>query len=162
MRLNSFMGEKAVRETKGIVLIDEVDQHLHPGWQQRILTALRRAFPRVQFIVTTHSPEVLSTVKSEQIRIFENGKCYGAPAGALGAESSRLLQTVLDTSLRPPVHEVDELNEYLELVYTGRWKDPRAVALRQKLDQLYQGEEPALLEADLQIENQEWEAAAAP
>jgi hypothetical protein len=55
---------------------------------------------------------------------------------------------------------VAELNEYLELVYTGYWKDPRAIALRQKLDQLYQGEEPALLEADLQIENQEWESAA--
>jgi len=163
MRLNSFMGENAVQETKGIVLIDEVDQHLHPGWQQRILTALRRAFPQVQFIVTTHSPEVLTTVESRQIRILKDGKCYGAPAGALGAESSRLLQAVLGLkSLRPPVNEVDELNEYLELVYTGRWKDPRAVALRQKLDQLYQGEEPALLEADLQIENQEWEAAAAP
>jgi predicted ATP-binding protein involved in virulence len=125
--------------------------------------SLRNAFPKVQFIVTTHSPEVLSTVESQQIRILDNSKCYGAPAGSLGAESSRLLQTVFGLkSLRPPVNEVDELNEYLELVYTGRWKDPRAVALRQKLDQLYQGEEPALLEADLHIENQEWEAAAAP
>jgi predicted ATP-binding protein involved in virulence len=163
VRLNSFYGNYAPEETNGIVLIDEIEQHLHPGWQQRILPALREAFPRVQFIVTTHSPEVLSTVESRQIRILDNGKCYKAPPGALGAESSRLLQTVLGLkSLRPPVNEVDELNEYLELVYTGRWKDPRAVALRQKLDQLYQGEEPALLEADLQIENQEWESAAAP
>jgi hypothetical protein len=81
----------------------------------------------------------------------------------LGAESSRLLQTVLGLkSLRPPVNEVDKLNEYLDLIYTGRWKNPLAVALRQKLDQLYQGEEPALLEKDLQIENQELEAAEAP
>jgi predicted ATP-binding protein involved in virulence len=161
MRLNSPFGEEAIIQTKGIVLIDEVDQHLHPGWQQRILRAIRRAFPNIQFIVTTHSPEVLTTVESRQIRILQEGKCYGAPAGALGAESSRLLQTVLGLkNLRPPLNEVNELNEYLELVYTGRWKDPRAVALRQKLDQLYQGEEPALLDADLQIENQEWEAAA--
>jgi len=163
MRLNSPFGEDAIQETRGIVLIDEVDQHLHPGWQQRIMQAIRRAFPKIQFIVTTHSPEVLTTVESRQIRILENGKCYGAPAGALGAESSRLLQTVLGLkSLRPAVNAVAELNEYLELVYTGRWKDPRAVELRQKLDKLYQGEEPALLEADLQIENQEWEATAAP
>jgi predicted ATP-binding protein involved in virulence len=161
MRLNSPMGEDAILETKGIVLIDEVDQHLHPGWQQRILQAIRKAFPNIQFIVTTHSPEVLTTVESRQIRILQDGKCYGAPAGTLGAESSRLLQTVLGIkSLRPPLTEVAELNEYLELVYTGYWKDPRAIALRQKLDQLYQGEEPALLEADLQIENQEWESAA--
>jgi predicted ATP-binding protein involved in virulence len=163
VRLNGFYGQDAPEETNGIVLIDEIEQHLHPGWQQRILPALREAFPRVQFIVTTHSPEVLTTVNSEQIRMLEDGKCYAAPAGALGAESSRLLQTVLGlNSLRPPINEVSELNEYLELVYTGCWKDPRAVALRQKLDQLYQGEEPALLEADLQIENQEWEAAEAP
>ena len=161
MRLNSPLGEEAIQATKGIVLIDEVDQHLHPGWQQRILQAIRRAFPKIQFIVTTHSPEVLTTVESRQIRILQDGKCYRAPAGALGAESSRLLQSVLGLkSLRPPVNEVNELNEYLELVYTGLWKDPRAVALREKLDQLYQGEEPALLDADLQIENQEWEAAA--
>lgn len=163
VRLNSFFGPMAVEKTNGIVLIDEVDQHLHPGWQQRILQAIRRAFPKIQFIVTTHSPEVLTTVDSRQIRILQDGKCYGAPAGTLGAESSRLLQTVLGLkSLRPPVNAVAELNEYLELVYTGRWKDPRAIALRQKLDQLYQGEEPALVEADLQIENQEWEAKAAP
>lgn len=163
MRLNSPLGEEAIQKTKGIVLIDEVDQHLHPGWQQRILQAIRRAFPKIQFIVTTHSPEVLTTVDSRQIRILKDGKCYGAPAGTLGAKSSRLLQTVLGLkSLRPPVNAVAELNEYLELVYTGRWKDPRAIALRQKLDALYQGEEPALVEADLQIENLEWEAAAAP
>lgn len=163
MRLNSPLGENAIQKTKGIVLIDEVDQHLHPGWQQRILQAIQRAFPKIQFIVTTHSPEVLTSVESRQIRILEDGKCYGAPAGTLGAESSRLLQTVLGLkNLRPPVNAVAELNEYLELVYTGRWKDPRAIALRQKLDGLYQGEEPALIEADLQIENQEWEAEAAP
>lgn len=163
MRLNSPLGEDAIQKTKGIVLIDEVDQHLHPGWQQRIIQAIRRAFPKIQFVVTTHSPEILSTVESRQIRILQGNKCYGAPAGTLGAESSRLLRTVLGLkNLRPPINEVAELDEYLELVFTGRWKDPRALALREKLDLLYQGEEPALLEADLQIENQEWEAAAAP
>jgi len=163
LRLNSVLAEDALSISYGIVMVDEIEQHLHPGWQQRILPSIRRIFPNIQFIVATHSPEVLTTVESRQIRILKDGKCYGAPAGALGAESSRLLQTVLGLkSLRPPVNEVSELNEYLEMVYTGRWKDPRAIALRQKLDQLYQGEEPALVEADLQIENQEWEAAAAP
>ncbi|MFM7642016.1 MAG: AAA family ATPase [Cyanobium sp.] len=163
VRLNSFFGDRALEMTNGIVLIDEVDQHLHPGWQQRILQAIRNAFPKIQFIVTTHSPEVLTTVESRQIRILEDGKCFGAPAGTLGAESSRLLQTILGLKdLRPPISAVTELNEYLELVYTGRWRDPRAMALRQKLDHLYQGEEPALIEADLQIENQEWETASTP
>lgn len=53
-----------------IILIDEVDLHLHPRWQQRVLTDLMRAFPLSQFIVTTHSPQVLTTVKRENIRIL--------------------------------------------------------------------------------------------
>jgi predicted ATP-binding protein involved in virulence len=53
-----------------IALIDEVDLHLHPVWQQRVLADLTRTFPGTQFIVTTHSPQVLSTVKRENIRVI--------------------------------------------------------------------------------------------
>lgn len=49
--------------SEAIVLIDEVELHLHPSWQQRILDDLRRTFPKTQFIVSTHSPQVLTTVK---------------------------------------------------------------------------------------------------
>lgn len=56
------MNKDAPQQTEGIVLIDEVDVHLHPKWQQTILSQLRDAFPCIQFIVTTHSPQVLSTV----------------------------------------------------------------------------------------------------
>jgi predicted ATP-binding protein involved in virulence len=51
-------------------MIDEVDMHLHPEWQQLVLQALQDAFPLIQFIVTTHSPQVLTTVKRENIRIL--------------------------------------------------------------------------------------------
>jgi predicted ATP-binding protein involved in virulence len=50
------------------VLIDEVDMFLHPAWQQQVLGALQEAFPLLQFIVTTHSPQVLTTVAKENIR----------------------------------------------------------------------------------------------
>jgi len=159
MRLNSPIGEDAILATKGIVLIDEVDQHLHPGWQQRILQAIRRAFPKIQFIVTTHSPEVLSTVDSEQIRILQDGMCFAAPPGALGAESHRLLHDVLGLKdARPPIRAVDELNEYLNLVNQEKWDTKRAKELRTLLDIRYQGNEPQLLEADLYIENRIWES----
>lgn len=57
-------------ETKGVVLIDEVDMFLHPTWQQAVLLAsLQQAFPKLQFIVTTHSPQVLTTtVAKDNIR----------------------------------------------------------------------------------------------
>jgi predicted ATP-binding protein involved in virulence len=159
MRLNSPLGEEAIQKTKGIVLIDEVDQHLHPGWQQRILQAIRRAFPNIQFIVTTHSPEVLSTVESHQIRILRDNKCYAAPPGALGAESHRLLHDVLGLEdARPPIPAVDDLNEYLNLVNQEKWDTKRAIELRTLLDIRYQGYEPQLLEADLYIENRIWES----
>ena len=53
--------------SEAIVLIDEVELHLHPSWQQRILNDLRRTFPNAQFIVSTHSPQVITTVKPEHV-----------------------------------------------------------------------------------------------
>ena len=53
--------------SEAIVLIDEVELHLHPSWQQRILNDLRRTFPNAQFIVSTHSPQVLTTVEPKNI-----------------------------------------------------------------------------------------------
>lgn len=70
VRLNGYLGEYAPEKSHGIVLIDEVDLHLHPAWQQRVVHALKQAFPKMQFIVSSHSPQVLSTVKSETIRML--------------------------------------------------------------------------------------------
>lgn len=64
-------------EGKGIVLIDEIDLHLHPKWQRKVVGKLRELFPNVQFVVTTHSPLVLSNVYSKHIRTIENGNVYG-------------------------------------------------------------------------------------
>jgi predicted ATP-binding protein involved in virulence len=58
---------------EGIVLIDELDLHLHPRWQKSIVNALTNTFPNVQFIVTTHSPIVLSGVRREQIIVLNDG-----------------------------------------------------------------------------------------
>lgn len=55
----------------GIVLIDEIDLHLHPEWQRTILPALARAFPKLQFVCTTHSPLVASTVRKENVFITD-------------------------------------------------------------------------------------------
>jgi len=70
-KLNPQLSGAAARETPGVVLIDEVDMHLHPEWQQVVLQNLTEAFPALQFIVTTHSPQVLTTVARENIRNIE-------------------------------------------------------------------------------------------
>ncbi|WP_287366238.1 AAA family ATPase [Thauera sp.] len=142
-----------------IMMVDEIDVHLHPTWQQRVLGDLMRTFPLTQFIVTTHSPQVLTTVPSECIRILRSNKVHAAPAGTEGAEPQRLLKQVLGLpDVRPPTTPITvELKEYMSLVDQDRWNTPRALELRQKLDAHFQGEEPALLDADLQIENRKWE-----
>lgn len=158
-KLNPHLGARAAQETPGVALIDEVDMFLHPSWQQTILKSLRTAFPMVQFIVSTHSPQVLTTVPSESIRILQDGNVYAAPAGTEGAEPGRLLTTTLGLkSERPPENiATQELLAYLALVDQDKWNSPEALVLRKKLDDRYQGNEPALLEADLLIENRKWE-----
>jgi len=161
-KLNAQLGNGATRQTPGVVLIDEVDMHLHPEWQQTVLHSLTEAFPQIQFIVTTHSPQVLSTVPSKCIRILRDGKVYAAPPGSEGAEPGRLLKQVLGLQdVRPPANEATkELREYLVLVDKDEWNSPRARQLRGQLDTRYQGNEPELLEADLRIENRKWELGA--
>ena len=58
-------------EQEGIVLIDEIDIHLHPTWQRQILSQLRRTFPKIQFIVTTHSPLVAGGAKEGEVILLK-------------------------------------------------------------------------------------------
>lgn len=81
----------SILHAPAIVLIDEVELHLHPSWQQTVLTTLMKIFPNTQFIVTTHSPQVLTAIPSEHIRILKNGRVYSENEQTQGAEASRLL-----------------------------------------------------------------------
>lgn len=80
IELNGFLGRDAVKETPGIVLIDEVDMYLHPHWQKHVLQDLMRAFPKIQFIVTTHSPFIVQSLDENQLISFdENVMTDGTP-----------------------------------------------------------------------------------
>ncbi len=57
--LNPFFEDNVLTETPGIVLVDELDLHLHPKWQRKIVNDLRSIFPKIQFITTTHAPQIL-------------------------------------------------------------------------------------------------------
>lgn len=140
--------------TEGVILIDEVDLHLHPGWQQRILPDLMRAFPNVQFIVTTHSPQVVSTVKPESLRVidWDGEQAKLVPVDfSLGAESQQMLTEVLGVQPRSPVEIVQQLQEYQQLVADNQWTSPRALELRRRLDEWGAEHEPELLRLDMDI-----------
>jgi len=66
-QLNPHLGVNALLQTPGVVLIDELDLHLHPRWQQHIVEDLRRLFPEVQFIATTHSPFIIQTLRAGEL-----------------------------------------------------------------------------------------------
>lgn len=72
--LNPHFKENSLKETKGIVLIDELDLHLHPEWQREIVHVLKNTFPNIQFVATTHSPFIIQTTEPQQLIIIKNSK----------------------------------------------------------------------------------------
>ncbi len=85
MVLNPGLGEEALNETTGVVLIDELDQHLHPRWQRSIIESLRSTFPKIQFIASTHSPFLIQSLRSGEELIMLEGQPL-ANLGNIGIE----------------------------------------------------------------------------
>ncbi len=98
-QLNPHLGKDALRKTRGIVLIDELEQHLHPAWQRRIVHRLQEIYPEIQFICATHSPQVIGEVPAEEIRLLSDGEDY-SPLYSKGIDSSRILDEIMDTTSR--------------------------------------------------------------
>ncbi len=123
--LNPQLGAAAARETAGIVLVDEIELHLHPKWQRSVIPGLRRTFPRMQLIATTHSPQVLSTVERGQVRLFENNRLVDADLFVEGRASNELLTDVFGVPARPE-STARELERLFHLLDTERYADARA------------------------------------
>ena len=141
--------------SEAIVLIDEVELHLHPAWQQRVLTDLLRTFPNTQFIVSTHSPQVLTTVKPEHIIALrrEGGHIVAGQASAAtyGAEAGDVLFAEMGVDERPSGNKfVDTLKAYMDLIGDGWGESEEAVSLRHILESL-SPHDPALDRADIEI-----------
>lgn len=119
--LNPHAGKETLAKTPGIVLIDEIELHLHPSWQQQILPTLQRIFPKIQFIVTTHSPQVVSSVPRECVRIVSDGQVMPAYSQTQGVESQDILAGIFGTNPAPQEDEyVQKLNRYARLEAEGK------------------------------------------
>ena len=99
--LNPMLGDKVLEETSGVIVIDEIDLHLHPQWQQTIISDLNTIFPKIQFIVSSHAPAVINSVAKEQIRILDNGEIYMPAAQTYGRDANSILREVMKVSERP-------------------------------------------------------------
>ncbi|WP_434696684.1 AAA family ATPase [Pseudomonas sp. Z1-14] len=138
-RLNGHFKQKASLLTEGIVLIDEVDLHLHPAWQQQVIASLRRAFPKVQFVLSTHSPQVLTTVNREQIRVvYRQDDIWIAERpkmSPLGQEAGDALAGVMEVSERPNIPITETAHAYEQFAREGEADKPEAKRLKTKLDE---------------------------
>lgn len=148
-------------ESPGVVLIDEIDLHLHPRWQQLVIKGLVEAFPNVQFIMSTHSPQVLTTLREENILKlrWENGQLQFEPLPSTeGAEAGRLLSTVMGVSERPPSEVsafVEALDKYRKFLRSAKADTPEALKALQMMQNL-SPDDPVL--ATLELEKRRLEA----
>lgn len=134
-------------EGKGIVLIDEIELHLHPKWQRSIIPNLEKTFPNCQFIIATHSPQVVSHAVRGSVFLIDNGEIR-LIENSYGRDSNWILETIMDAPERP--EEIQEkLNRYFVLIAENKLEE--AAKLREKLDQLIGNDEPELTKADILI-----------
>lgn len=158
VRLNPYWSGNAAEKTTGVVMIDEVDMHLHPRWQQVVLGQLQEAFPQVQFIVTTHSPQVLSTTPAECIRILASEwdeksdqqriVVYPVTRQTQGVASSDLLAEIMGTDPLPNIEIVRQLSHYMALIQQDLESSDEANQLRSLLEAHYGKHHPHMLECD--------------
>jgi predicted ATP-binding protein involved in virulence len=139
----------------GVVLIDEIELHLHPKWQREIIPALTRTFPNCQFIITTHSPQVISHVKPEGIHILERtdeGIVVNQAESSFGRDSNRILEDLMDVPERPQEIK-DTLRELFKCIDQGNLDGARQ--LRQDLASCIGEDEPEFVRADVLIRRKE-------
>ena len=109
--------------SEAIILIDELDLHLHPKWQQTILSDLRRTFPNAQFIVTTHSPHIISSIKKEKLFILKNGKIEKTYLSTYGKSIDELLFASFGIeSLRYP-EVADKIERLQKFIYSDDYTE---------------------------------------
>lgn len=151
-RLNPEFGEDAPLETPGILMVDEIDLHLHPEWQQTIVHALQSAFPKVQLIFSTHSPQVISTVNSHSVRVLRSVDGITAAVTpdyqSRGVRSADVLSAVMDVDPVPSVPESEMLSQYRALIENGQADTLNASNIRSTLNQHFGEFHPLMIECD--------------
>lgn len=110
-------------EGRGLVLIDEVDMHLHPRWARDIIARLTTTFPNCQFVLSTHSPLVISDSKDILVYALDNGQLTRVPP-LYGQDANTVLLEVMDTHIRN-ASVATRLNDLLDLIQDNRLDEAR-------------------------------------
>ncbi len=135
--LNPHLAEHSRKDTSGVVLIDEIDLHLHPKWQRSVIENLRHTFPQIQFIATTHSPFIIQSLRP--------GELIDLTRTAKGEYVNRSLEDIVETVMNIPVPQRSQryqkmyevAQEYYRLLGQGKMASAEQVeAIKQKLNEL--------------------------
>lgn len=147
IKLNPHLGINAVQETEGIVLIDELDMHLHPLWQQRIVADLKLAFPKIQFIATTHSPFIVQSLKSYEI-INLDGQLTDQHPDSMSIEENAIFMGVKSKNSKLFNEKEKAAFDYLKILKKGIEHESDI----QKLDELIETSSDPVFKAKLKLE----------
>jgi predicted ATP-binding protein involved in virulence len=132
-------------EGSGVVLIDEIELHLHPKWQRAIIPNLKKTFPNCQFIITTHSPQVISDLEWVHLLMPTSEGIAIERVPSFGKDSNRILETLMGTPERPQEIK-DDLDRLFQLIDDEKFDQARD--LRQQLAKSMKDEDPNFVRAD--------------
>ena len=107
---------------KGVVLIDEIDLHLHPEWQRMMIPRLLATFPNCQFFISTHSPLVINQLKPENLFMLQNSGnelAVSRPDASYGKSSDRILEDLMTLQTTHPDDVYSDLKDIFRLISDG-------------------------------------------
>ncbi len=139
----------------GVFLIDEIDLHLHPQWQRQIIPKLTKVFPNSQFLISTHSPHVITHVQPENLFLLHmttEGLEVMRPSESYGKTVDRVLEDLMGLDTTRPTQVSANLQQIYAQIDRGLLNDARDL-----IDQLREqiGEDPELVKADILIKRKE-------
>ncbi|NQZ56407.1 MAG: AAA family ATPase [Lentisphaeraceae bacterium] len=136
---------------EGIVLIDEIDLHLHPAWQRLIISKIPEVFPNCQFIISTHSPQIISHVKPEDIILLnrtKKGIIEQVPViESLGKNTDRILEDIMSVDARPEEYKL-QIEKVYDLIQENILDEASNLVNSLRLNI---GDDPALIKATILI-----------
>ena len=147
--------DKDALQGEAIVLIDQIELHLHPKWQREIISALKRTFTNCQFIITTHSPQVVSNIQPKNIYVLEateEGVTARHPQSSFGRDSNSILEDVMGVAERP-VEIKQDILKLFQIIEEGNLE--AAQQLRREIADKIGSDEPELIKAATSIKRKE-------
>ena len=140
---------------EGIILIDEIALHLHPRWQRMIVPRLLEVFPNCQFMISTHSPHVLTHIQPENIFLLKwvDGNITAQrPSESYGKNVDRILEDLMDLDTTRPTQVSNDLHRIYEMIDSNDLDEAKQqiATIRQKI-----GDDPDLVKAEVLIRRKE-------